>query len=108
MERLLVSWTYGLGLARLGSRCPAGKTRRRLAAELVVELAGIDKRIKAANKELTELVEATGSTLLERYGVGPSGAARLLGDIGDVRHGRAFARSAAWSGVRPQCGGSGN
>ncbi len=48
------------------------------------KLAGIDKRIKAANNQLRELAEATGSTLLELSGIGPCGAARLLGDIGDV------------------------
>jgi transposase len=52
-------------LATVRPRDMVGKTRRRLAAELVVELAGIDKRIKAANVELTGLVKATGSTLLE-------------------------------------------
>lgn len=71
-------------LATVRPRDVVGKTRRRLAAELIVELDRIDKRIKTANKELSALVEATGSTLLELYGIGPSGAARLLGDIGDV------------------------
>ena len=71
-------------LASVRPRDLVGSTRRRLAAELIVELAGIDKRIKAANKQLRELVEATGSTLLDLNGIGPSGAARLLGDIGDV------------------------
>ncbi len=71
-------------LATVRPRDVVGKTRRKLAAELIVELDRIDKRIKAANKELSELVAATGSTLLELNGIGPSGAARLLGDIGDV------------------------
>ena len=39
-------------LATVRPRDVVGKTRRRLAAELVVELAGIDKRIKTANSEL--------------------------------------------------------
>jgi hypothetical protein len=40
-----------------------GKTRRWLASELIHELAVIDKKIKIADAELTELVKTTGSTL---------------------------------------------
>ncbi len=61
-----------------------GKTRRRLAVELIVELEGIDKKIKTIKKELTGLVTDRGSTLLELTGIGPSGAARLLADVGDI------------------------
>jgi transposase len=61
-----------------------GRTRRQLACELITEVAVIDKKIKAANAQLTELVESTGSTLQQLGGIGPSGAARLLGDIGDI------------------------
>jgi transposase len=61
-----------------------GRTRRQLASELITELAGIDKKIKAADRQLTELVQTTGSTLQQLHGIGPSGAARLLGDIADI------------------------
>jgi transposase len=40
-----------------------GRTRRQLASELITELAVIDKKIKAADKQLTELIQATGSGL---------------------------------------------
>jgi transposase len=42
--------------------------------------------IKALKKELTQLVTARGSTLLELTGIGPSSAARLLVDVGDIHH----------------------
>src|SRR3954451_24143651 len=58
-----------------------GRTRRQLASELVTELAVIDKKIKDADRQLTELVAASGSTLQQLHGIGPSGAARLIGDI---------------------------
>jgi transposase len=61
-----------------------GKTRRWLASELIHELTVIDKKIKGANAELTELVDSTGSTLQDLTGIDPSGAPRLLGDIGDI------------------------
>jgi len=59
--------------------CTAG-----LAAELVTELTRTGKRIKTADAELEGLVTATSSSLLTLHGIGPSGAARLLGDVGDV------------------------
>jgi hypothetical protein len=40
--------------------------------ELIVELDGIDERIKAVNPQLRDLDEATGSTLLELHVIGPA------------------------------------
>lgn len=88
-------------LATVRPRGLVGKTRRKLAAELIGELVSIDKRIKVANTELRDLVEATGSTLLELHGIGPSGAARLLGDIGDVARFPTRGHFASWNGTAP-------
>jgi transposase len=88
-------------LAGVRPRDVVGKTRRHLAAELIVELDGIDKKIKAANKQLRELVKATGSRLLMLNGIGPSGAARLLGDIGDVSRFPTRGHFASWNGTAP-------
>src|SRR5439155_7895101 len=37
-----------------------------------------------ADKELKELVAATGTTLMDLHGIGPSGAARLLVEVGAI------------------------
>src|ERR671920_1303801 len=50
---------------------------------------------------LTELVHSTGSRLLDLHGIGPSGAARLLGDIGDIRRFASRAHFASWNGTAP-------
>ncbi len=71
-------------LATIRPRDIVGKTRRRLAAELITELEGIDRKIKASKKEITLLVQARGSTLLQLHGIGPSSAARLLADVGNI------------------------
>jgi transposase len=84
-----------------------GKTRRRLAVELIVELEGIDKKIKAIKKEITALVEARGSTLMELTGIGPSGAARLLADVGDIHRFADRDRFASWNGTAPLDASSG-
>ena len=83
------------------------KTRYYLAAELVSDLANVDAKIKIAHRQLKELVEATGSTLLDLPGIGPSGAARLLGDIGDVSRFPTRAHFASWNGTAPLDASSG-
>jgi transposase len=95
-------------LATVRPRDIAGKTRRRLAAELVTELTRTDKRIKAADAELKELVSATGSSLLTLHGIGPSGAARLAGDVGDVARFADKGRFASWNGTAPLDASSGD
>jgi transposase len=95
-------------LATVRPRDVVGKTRRRLAAELIAELVAIDKRIKIANRELHELIEATGSSLRELNGIGPSGAARLLGDVGDISRFATKARFASWNGTAPLDASSGD
>ncbi len=60
------------------------QTRHQLAQELIEELTVIDAKIRAAKKQLTTLITATGSALRELNGIGPSGAARLLGNTGDI------------------------
>ena len=90
---------------------PAGdvvrETRRQLAAELVDELEVIDARIKTAKKQLATLVAETGSGLMRLNGIGPSGAARLLGDIGDVCRFPTKAHFASWNGTAPLDASSG-
>jgi transposase len=88
-------------IAAVKPRDVVGKTRRRLAVELIGELEGIDKKIKVAEKDLKALVVARGSTLIGLYGVGPSGAARLLADVGDIRRFADRDRFASWNGTAP-------
>ena len=85
-----------------------GRTRRQLASELIAELTIIDKKIKTANAQLTELVEATGSRLQELNGIGPSGAARLIGDVGDIGRFASRAHFASWNGTAPIDASSGD
>jgi transposase len=88
-------------LAKVRPRDAAGKTRRRVAAELISDLERIYARKKAANKELTELLAATGTSLLDLSGIGPSGAARLLVEVGDITRFPNKAHFASWNGTAP-------
>jgi transposase len=95
-------------LATVRPRDAAGKARRRVAAELVADLERIYKRKKAANKELEELVAATGTSLMDLQGMGPSGAARLLVDVGDITRFATRAHFASWNGTAPIDASSGD
>jgi transposase len=86
----------------------AGKTRKRVALELVVDLERVYQRKKEANKELVGLVKATGTGLLELHGIGPSGAARLLVEVGDITRFPTKGHFASWTGTAPIDASSGD
>ena len=95
-------------LAKVRPRDAAGKARRRVAAELITDLERIYQRKKAANKELRDLLKATGSTLTSLHGIGPSGAARLLVEAGDITRFPSKAHFASWNGTAPTGASSGD
>ena len=95
-------------LARVRPRDAAGKARRRVAAELISDLERICQRKKDANKELTALLAATGTTLTDLHGMGPSGAARLLAGAGDITRFPTRAHFASWNGTAPIDASSGD
>jgi transposase len=95
-------------LAKVRPRDAAGKTRRRVAAELVADLERIYARKKAADKELRALVAVTGTTLLDLRGIGPSGAARLLVEVGDITRFPDRDHFASWNGTAPIDASSGD
>ena len=95
-------------LAKVRPRDLVGKTRRRLAAELVGDLEQIYARKKAADKELKALVAATDTGLLDLHGIGPSGAARLLVEVGDITRFPDRNHFASWTGTAPIDASSGD
>jgi transposase len=88
-------------LATVRPKDVAGKTRKRVAMELVADLERVYARKKAANKELIELVKQTGTGLLDLHGIGPSGATRLLVEVGDVTRFPTKGHFASWTGTAP-------
>jgi transposase len=95
-------------LASVRPRDLAGKTRRRVAAELIADLERVYQRKKAANRELEALLRATGTSLLDLNGIGPSGAARLLVEVGDITRFPNKAHFASWNGTAPIDASSGD
>jgi transposase len=72
-----------------------------VAAEPIGDLERIYQRKKAADKELRELVAATGTSLLDLNGIGPSGAARLLVEVSDITRFPDKNHFASWNGTAP-------
>ncbi|CAB4766473.1 unannotated protein [freshwater metagenome] len=95
-------------LAKVRPRDTVGKARRRVAAELIADLERVYARKKAADKELKELLAATGTTLMDLHGIGPSGAARLLVEVGDITRFPNREHFASWNGTAPIDASSGD
>jgi transposase len=95
-------------LARVRPRDPAGQARRRVAAELISDLERVHQRKKAADKELNAALKATATRLTSLDGIGPSGAARLLAEAGDITRFPTRAHFASWNGTAPIDASSGD
>ncbi|MFE3260243.1 IS110 family transposase [Nocardia sp. NPDC059229] len=87
---------------------PVTDVQKRLVTEQIDELEAIDAKIKAADKQLRQLVTDRGSTLMTLHGIGPSSAARLLADTGDIHRFATRARFASWNGTAPLDASSGD
>jgi transposase len=60
------------------------------------------------NASTKELVASTGTKLMELHGIGPSGAARLLVEVGDITRFPNRAHFASWNGTAPLDASSGD
>ncbi|MGO4958525.1 IS110 family transposase [Luteococcus sp. Sow4_B9] len=88
-------------LAGIRPRDVVGKTRKRVAMELVEDLERVYARKKAANKELISLIRETRTGLLDLHGIGPSGAAKLLVEVADITRFPDKGHFASWTGTAP-------
>ena len=88
-------------LATVRPRDIAGKTRRRMAAEEIADLVAVDAKLKRIKADLKAAVLDRGSHLMNIYGIGPAGAARVLADVGDVTRFADRNRFASWTGTAP-------
>jgi transposase len=95
-------------LAGVRPKDVAGKTRKRVALELVADLERVYTRKKAANKELAALIKQAGTGLSGLHGIGPSGAARLLVEVGDITRFPTKGHFASWTGTAPIDASSGD
>jgi transposase len=88
-------------LRRLRPATAPARTRRQLAADLTTDLRTLDRRIAAVEERLRDAVHQSATTLTELFGVGPILAAKLLGEVGDIRRFATRHRFAAHTGTAP-------
>ncbi|HEX4448289.1 MAG TPA: IS110 family transposase [Polyangiaceae bacterium] len=67
-------------IVRGDGRMQADLARRRLR-----KLRELDREIRTLERELRDLVDASGSGLVDLCGIGHLNAARILGEVGDIR-----------------------
>ncbi len=88
-------------LATVRPRDVAGRTRRQLAADLIGDVAGLDRRLKDIDARLKTAVKATATTVTDIKGVGIATAAMVLGEVGDVRRFPSRNHFATYTGTAP-------
>ena len=71
-------------------------------------MSGSTPARRPRTKQLNELLQATGTTLTELNGIGPSSAARLLIEVADITRFPSKAHFASWNGTAPLDASSGD
>ena len=99
-KEVVISQALSL-LATIEPVTAAGRERHRLALELVAEIDHIDDRMHDSTTRLAEAVRASGTTLIDIFGVGPFVAGMIIGYTGDPLRFATAARFAAYNGTAP-------
>jgi transposase len=77
------------------------RCRLLIAGELVADIAALDVTLASSKKRITAAVAASGTSLCDIYGVGPIGAAQIIGYVGDVGRFETKAQFASYNGTAP-------
>jgi transposase len=106
-KEIVVSQAFAL-LAGLEPSGAVGRERRRLALELVDDVARYDEQRKESKRRIRAAVAASGTTLTEIFGIGDVIAATLIGHAGDPFRFANEDKFAAYNGTAPVEWSSGN
>jgi transposase len=79
----------------------SARLRRRLASEVLRDVRTLDRKIADLNGRIEAEVEASGTTLIQLFGIGPILAARIMGTVGDVGRFPTKSHFASYSGTAP-------
>jgi len=79
----------------------SARLRRRLASEILRDVRALDRKIADLNERIEAEVEASGTVLVEIFGVGPILAAKIIGAVGNVARFPTRAHFASYSGTAP-------
>jgi transposase len=79
-----------------------------IANELVDDIARLDSQMRASKKRIRAAVAASGTSLCEIRGIGPIGAAMILGAVGDATRFPTAGHFASYNATAPIEASSGN
>ncbi len=85
-------------------------TRQRImiATELVDDIARFETQLRASKKRISTAVAASGTSLCDIRGIGPIGAATILGSVGDMTRFPSKGHFASYNATAPIDASSGN
>ncbi len=85
-------------------------TRQRImiATELVDDIARFEAQMRASKKRIRTAVVASGTSLCDIRGIGPIGAATILGSVGDITRFPTKGHFASYNATAPIDASSGN
>lgn len=72
-----------------------------MASEILRDVRALDRKIADLNERIEAEVEASGTVLVEIFGVGPILAAKIIGAVGNVARFPTRAHFASYSGTAP-------
>ena len=101
MARKLKADQASAALRKVRTDNPVDVARKAIAAELVLDMRRCDQELVELRKRIADAVDASGTTLLEVYGVGPIVAALILGYAGDPARFPTKEKFAAYNGTAP-------
>jgi transposase len=88
-------------LAAVTPHSPVEVTRHAVALEHLDDLCRLDAQMRDSKRRITAAIAASGTTLVELFGVGPIIACMLIGYSGDVGRFGSRHRYAAYNGTAP-------
>jgi transposase len=106
-SRLLSAQRAGQILRTVRPAIPVEVERKRIALDLVGDVRRFDNQLVAINERIVQAVLATGTTVTDIHGIGPLGAAIILGHTGDIARFPTSGHYARYNGSAPIAASSG-
>jgi transposase len=88
-------------LSKVRPRDGVGKARKQLALDYAGELERLDAKRKELKKQISDLVDAKATTLVDVSGIGKLSAGKIYAEVLDVRRFPSRAHFASYTGTAP-------
>jgi len=88
-------------LSTVRPRAAVGKARKQLALDYLTELERLDAKLKEIKKQISDVIDERQTSLVDVFGIGKVGAAKVLAEVIDVRRFPSKAHFASYTGTAP-------